>query len=379
MSSFITRLDWPGTGPTLAVKDLIDLAGVPTTAGSRALAEVAAPAAVDAPCMAGARAAHARIVGKANLYELAYGASGVNDWFGTPVNPLDPALLPGGSSSGSAVAVATGEAQVAYGSDTGGSVRIPSAFCGTTGLKTTHGRIPLAGVWPLAPSLDTVGPMAADVAGVALGMALLEPGFTPAARPAATVGRIRPTGLVVDPLIDRAVDRALAGSGMSVIDIELDGWAAACRAGGVILDYEAARADGHLMTDPDRRAKLGAEVADRLTRAARVTADQVESARAEGRRWLATLRAAFTRVELLALPTVAFFPPPLAEAGPHAFTANTMPFNLAGFPALALPVPTGGRLPASLQLAGPAGGEELLVATGAVVEGATGAGGWTGG
>jgi amidase len=167
MSTFITRLAHArdATGIRLAVKDLIDVEGVPTTAGSRALAEAARPADGDAACLAGARAAGAVIVGKANLHELAYGGAGINEWFGTPVNPLDPGLLPGGSSSGSAVAVASGEADLAYASDTGGSIRIPAAFCGITGLKTTHGRIPLAGVWPLAPSMDTIGPMARDVAG----------------------------------------------------------------------------------------------------------------------------------------------------------------------------------------------------------------------
>jgi amidase len=150
-----------GDGIRLAVKDLIDVAGVPTTAGSRALAATAAPAERDAPCLAGARAAGARVVGKANLDELAFGASGVNEYFGMPVNPLDSDRVPRGSSSGSAVAVASGEADLAYASDTGGSIRVPSAFCGITGLKTTHGRIPLAGVWPLAPSMDTIGPMGA--------------------------------------------------------------------------------------------------------------------------------------------------------------------------------------------------------------------------
>src|SRR5438105_11604650 len=127
MSTFITRLDIGGTGPRLAVKDLIDLEGVPTTAGCKAVADAAEPAERDAACMAGARAADARIVGKANLHELAFGATGVNVWFGTPENPLDPSLVPGGSSSGSAVAVATGEADVAYGSDTGGPGRITPA------------------------------------------------------------------------------------------------------------------------------------------------------------------------------------------------------------------------------------------------------------
>src|ERR1700733_8907087 len=155
-----------GDGIRLAVKDLIDVAGVPTTAGSRALAATAAAAERDAPCLAGARAAGARIVGKANLNELAYGASGVNEYFGTPVNPLDPGRVAGG------------QADLAYGSDTGGSIRVPAAFCGITGLKTTHGRIPLAGVWPLAPSMDTIGPMARDVAGVGGGRGLLEAGFS---------------------------------------------------------------------------------------------------------------------------------------------------------------------------------------------------------
>src|ERR1019366_2618416 len=155
------------------VKDLIEMEGQPTTAGCRAVAERAHPAPSDAACLAGARAAGARIVGRTNLHELALGVTGVNPWFGTPVNPLDPALVPGGSSSGSAVAVATGEADVAYGSDTGGGIRIPAACCGIAGLKTTWGRIPLEGVWPLAPSFDTVGPMARDVAGLVTGMALL--------------------------------------------------------------------------------------------------------------------------------------------------------------------------------------------------------------
>ena len=158
MTTFITRYETSGPGVRLAVKDLIDMEGEPTTAGCRAAAERAHPAPSDAACLAGARAAGARIVGRTNLHELALGVTGVNPWYGTPVNPLDPALVPGGSSSGSAVAVATGEADVAYGSDTGGSVRIPAACCGIAGLKTTWGRVPLDGVWPLSPSFDTVGP-----------------------------------------------------------------------------------------------------------------------------------------------------------------------------------------------------------------------------
>src|SRR3954452_21433213 len=206
MSTFITRLDSSGSGPRIAVKDIIDVEGVPTTGGSRALERIAAPAPRDAACLAGARAAGARLVGKANPHELAVLTLGTNPWFGTPANPVDPALIPGGSSSGSAVAVATDEADVAIGSDTGGSIRVPSACCGTVGLKTTHGRVSLDGVWPLAPSLDTIGPMATTVSGVTLGMQLLEPGFQPAASAAKLVGRIRTSG---HPEIEAAVDAAL--------------------------------------------------------------------------------------------------------------------------------------------------------------------------
>jgi amidase len=374
VTTFITLLDRTGAGRAgqrLAVKDLIDVQGVPTTAGSRAVADVAEPAAADAACLAGARAAGAVIVGKANLYELAYGASGVNELFGTPVNPLDPGLVPGGSSSGTAVAVAAGEADVGYGSDTGGSIRIPAAFCGITGLKTTHGRISLSGVWPLALSLDTVGPMARDVAGVAAGMALLEPGFRPAEVAAAgRVGRLRIAD--VDPRIDAAVDSALAASGLEVAEVALPGWRDALRAGGAILDAEAAEANAGLLADPVARDKLSAEVRARLTDAATVTAQQVREAREFQRDWRAAVASLLDQVQLLALPTVPFFPPPLSEASGPRYTYCTLPFNLAGVPALALPVPSSHRLPASLQLVGPADGEAMLLATGAVVEAAAG-------
>ena len=171
MTTWILTDSTPGTGPRVAVKDLIDMAGLPTTAGSRPVADAALPAERDAACLAGLRAAidagQARFAGKTNLHELAFGITGINGAFGTPVNPLDPRRMPGGSSSGSGTAVAAGEADIAYGSDTGGSIRIPAACCGITGLKTTWGRISLDGVRPLAHSLDTVGPMARDIAGVA--------------------------------------------------------------------------------------------------------------------------------------------------------------------------------------------------------------------
>jgi amidase len=369
MATFITRMPGSGDAVRLAVKDLIDVAGVPTTAGTQALAATTA-AERDAPCLAGARAAGARIVGKANLHELAYGASGVNEYFGTPVNPLDPGRVPGGSSSGSAVAVADDEADLAYGSDTGGSIRVPAAFCGITGLKTTHGRIPLAGVWPLAPSLDTIGPMARDVAGVAAGMALLEPGFSVDVAAAARVGRIRPAGVDVDPVIDAAVDAALARCGVQVIDVDLPGWNSARRTCDVINDAEAVVANRELMADPARRDLLGARARANLVEAQGVTPGQLLQARAEQERWRAAMAAALRETGVLALATVPFFPPRLEAAVRPGYLAHTCPVNLAGFPALALPVPTGQRLPASVQLIGGPNAEDLLLATGAMIEAA---------
>lgn len=372
MATFITRLEPSGDGIRLAVKDLIDVTGVPTTAGSRAVADIAKPATADAACMAGARAARAAIVGKTNLHELAYGGAGLNDWFGTPVNPLDSGLLPGGSSSGSAVAVAVGDADVAYGSDTGGSVRIPSAFCGVAGLKTTHGRIPLDGVWPLAPSLDTVGPMARDVARVVTGMALLEPGFTVDIPAAGRVGRIRPAGFEVDPSIDEAVDAVLSHSGLAVTEVDLPGWLEARENCGVILDAEAVWSNRVLLADPVRRDLLGENVRARLTDAESVRAADLARARVFQIGWRDAMAAALSTVGVLALPTVPFYPPPLpAPPGMH-FTAFTNPVNLAGFPALSLPIPSSNRLPASLQLIAPPGGEALLLATGGLIEAAAG-------
>jgi amidase len=366
MTTWITRLDGQGSGLRVAVKDLIDLAGVPTTAGSRAVADRAAPATADAACVAGLRAAEAagtaRIVGKANLHELALGVTGINPWFGTPLNPLDASRVPGGSSSGSAVAVGADEADVAYGSDTGGSVRIPAACCGVVGLKTTWGRVPVSGVWPLAPSLDTVGPLARDVAGVAAAMALLEPGFTGAPEGPATVGRFH---LPANPDIERAIDVALAQAEVAVHDVRLPGWAAAGKAGLTLLAAEAWALHGELAT----AGRLGPDVAARLRAGSAVTSEERAAIGPVASRWSAELAEVFSRVEVIALPTLLDFPPLLTEAEAMMTIRATLPVNVAGLPALAIPVPTR-TLPASIQLVGPAGSEERLVAIGRRIEAA---------
>jgi amidase len=364
-----------GSGLRVAVKDLIDMAGLPTTAGCRVIADEAGPARRDAACLAGLRAAigrgEARFVGKTNLHELAYGISGVNRWFGTPVNPVDPRRVPGGSSSGSAAAVAAGEADVGYGTDTGGSIRIPAACCGIAGLKTTWGRISLDGVRPLAPSLDTVGPMAADVAGLAAGMALLEPGFAVAADAPRTVGRL---AIEADPVISAAVDHALLAAGFAVQGITIPELPDVIAASAALLEAQAWATNAGLYERADGR--LGADVRERLRGGSAITDARLSAARRMNTRWKAALDGIWERVELLAVPTLLGFPPLIEDAQTiFSIRGVTTPGNAAGLPALALPVPAvggpgaaGGPLPASIQLIGPAGSEDRLLAAGAILE-----------
>ena len=370
MSTFITRLDATGDGPRLAVKDIIDVAGVPTTAGSRALERQARPAERDAACLGGARQAGARIVGKTNLHELAMLPLGTNQWFGTPVNPLDPALIPGGSSSGSATAVANGDADVAYGSDTGGSVRIPAACCGIAGLKTTFGRISRDGVWPLAPSLDTVGPMATTIGGLVTGMQLLEPGFQPGPSPARRVGRLRTTG---QPEIEAAVDAALRAAELEVVDLDWDGFELGGNCFTAIFFEEAWESDHGLAEDHPTEVgddiHQGLAMVDLFRPTAAATLQQLPG-------WRRSLLDLFDQVELLALPTLPIFPPRIDAVGGDAMlpvvidiTRHVSLFNAAGTPCSAQPVPAvNSALPASLQVVGPLDGEALLLTTAALIE-----------
>jgi amidase len=372
VATWIISDSTPGTGPRVAVKDLIDMAGLPTTAGSRPVADKAVPAERDAPCIAGLRAAmdagQARFVGKTNLHELAYGITGINAAFGTPVNPLDPLRMPGGSSSGSGTAVAAGEADIAYGTDTGGSIRIPAACCGITGLKTTWGRIPLAGVWPLASGLDSVGPMARDVAGVAAGMALLEPGFSVAGTSPQTVGVL---ALDADPLVTAAIDDALRTAEFDLVPVTIPDLDQVIVASLAVLNAQAWQANKDLFAAA--ADQIGDDVRDRLNQASTITPAQVTEAEAVIARWRETLDGLWHRVDALAAPTLLGFPPLLDEV--HILwklRALTSPVNAAGVPALALPVPVPGRnagpIPANVQLIGPRDSEERLLAAGARLE-----------
>lgn len=367
MGTWVLRLANDGQGPRLAVKDCIDVAGVPTTAGCPVVAEMAEPAETDAPVVASAREGGARIAGKTALTELCWSASGVNRWAGTPANPRDPRRLPGGSSSGSAVAVATGQADVALGTDTGGSVRIPAACCGVAGLKTTHGRIPVKGVYPLAPSLDTVGPLGADLDAVELGMRLIEPSFqVPGSPGPLTAGRIAVPAEAgeADPAVTEAVDLALAAAGVELTDVP--GWDAdaARSAISVLIDAEGFRCNAYLMP---YMKQLSPHVRRNMERGARLT----PADRAGAERTRAAVRGVFARLladfPVLVMPTLLSQPPPVGGRG-YPLTALTAPVSLAGLPALALPVPAPGGLIASIQVIGMT--EERVLAFGRVIEAA---------
>src|SRR5438874_13151078 len=162
LNAFISRSQEKGSGDAVAVKDLVDVEGMVTTAGGIILPNV--PAEHDAPVVAHLRQAGCVVAGKANLHEFAYGVTNINPHYGTALNPHDPGRVAGGSSGGSAVAVAAGVCDWAIGSDTGGSIRIPASLCGVAGFKPAFGSIDIRGVVPLSWSLDTLGPIAPDIA-----------------------------------------------------------------------------------------------------------------------------------------------------------------------------------------------------------------------
>ena len=174
----------------------------------------------------------------------------------------------------------------------------------------------------------------------------------------------------MDPVIDAAVDTALARCGVEVIEVELLGWNSARKTCDVIVDAEAAESNRALLADPARRGLLTPRVQAGLAEAQALTPARVRRARTERERWRTAVATALRGVDLLAVATVPFFPPRLGAAARSGYLALTSPVNLAGFPALALPVPTGHQLPASLQLIGGPGAEALLLATGAMIEAA---------
>ena len=331
-----------GSGVRLGVKDLIDVEGSVTSAGSRLVLSKAMPAARDALLLRGARDQGAQIVAKTNLNELAFGATGANPWFGTPPNPLNPDLIPGGSSSGSAVGVATGGLDVAFGSDTGGSIRIPSACCGVFGLKTTFGRVPLDGVWPLAPSFDTVGPMASDSAKLALGMKMLEPEFMARPLTKPKIGIIAGSGLAEQLNL---IERILKMFQLEVDRVADPGLGTAWEAGLCVMLVEALESNRMLLTESHR---LDPAVVARFEKARNYGPQDMESALASKSSFQSKLNDIFSSHDFLALPTLKVPVPTFREAKSAPLNANTLPFNLVGLPAISIPVFLGEKHPVTL-------------------------------
>lgn len=346
-------------GLTVAVKDCIDIAGYPTRSGSGALAE-RAPASAHATVVAHILAQGGHIVGKANMHELAYGVTGINAAFGTPVNPRYPALIPGGSSSGSAAAVAAGIAEVAIGSDTGGSIRMPATCCGIFGLKPTFGRVSRQGCDPALSSLDHIGPFARSVTGLEAAMGLIDPGYAPVAAPSALrLGRVAADA---DAGVNAVVDAALAQWTATVGAVDLPLLEEAFRAGITIMAAECWSAFGPLTADP----RMGADVKARLLAASKVTPAEVAQAEEIRARFIAVVDAALEGVDALVLPTLPAVPPALDELGDAAamlrLTALVRPFNLSGHPALTIPLDGPDGRPVGLQLVGRRGGDAELCA-----------------
>jgi len=370
----------------LAVKDNIDVKGVVTTAGSEYFAKNAAPAKKDAACLRIARQRGVDIVGKANLSEFAVAPSGYNEYFGTPRSPLSGwwKLVPGGSSCGSAVAVAIGLADVSFGTDTAGSVRVPAACCGVVGLKTTHGLVPLDGVVPIETEhLDTVGPIAQDIEMTVKGMELLQAGFAgkyaaaKAAKPSGAsirVGRLKLKG--TNGKIDDAVDRALAKAGFEVVPLPDDfreKWDQAKKDGNTIAAAGAWISDNPYSGKPGVSARTKAAIF--VGRMAYKKGYWEAVARQKA--WQRTLEGVFRKVDLIALPTLQSTPPlvpPNLKIGVLELLMldlqNTVAVNFAGNPALAVPIPLRQtRVPlTSLQLVGPRRSEAQLLNAGRIVE-----------
>jgi aspartyl-tRNA(Asn)/glutamyl-tRNA(Gln) amidotransferase subunit A len=310
----ITWLDEPlrraSTGPlagrTLLVKDLIDTAGIRTTYGSRVYADHVP--ATNATVVDQVLDAGVAILGKANLVEFAWGVMGTNPWYGTVHNPVRPGLTTGGSSSGNAAAIAAGLCELGIGTDTGCSVRLPAAACDIVGLKTRLGNVPTDGVFPLVPSLDTVGPMGRSVEDVAALWSVLaerpvpEPGLD-----GLTVGLLRRAPNLADGRETEASDAAeawvsrLESLGARVVEASMPGPEANT---WPVFEHEAARS--HAATFPSRADEYGDVMRAKLEAAQRIDTDAVQ----DGYRALLAWRQLVPEVDVYVSPCVAIDWPP---------------------------------------------------------------------
>jgi aspartyl-tRNA(Asn)/glutamyl-tRNA(Gln) amidotransferase subunit A len=375
----------PLHGIPISIKDLYDIEGQPTTAASKVLAgQVAAK---DATAVARLRQAGAIFIGKTNLHEFALGPTGDDSAFGLVRHPLDMERIAGGSSSGSAAAVATLMGLASLGSDTGGSIRIPAAACGVVGLKPSFGEVPLDGAVPLSVTLDHGGPITRSVGDAALLWSILadRPGIsekrpsTGAIALGAAVGYF--TNTVTDEVrtpYEAALD-ALRTAGVNIRAVEIAGTDRTVETYANIALPEAAMWHAHYLET--RAADYTAPVRSRLEAGQKITAVQYLTARQRRMVLAEAVDAALAGCQALVLPTLPIVAPLIGttEVMVDPIRHQTMPvrpallkqtqlFNVTGHPAITIPVKTQG-LPVGLQLVGRRGATPDLLALALTIEG----------
>jgi Asp-tRNA(Asn)/Glu-tRNA(Gln) amidotransferase A subunit family amidase len=367
----------PLHGVPVAIKDIVDTVGLATTMGSRHF--VGNVPARDAEVVARLRAAGAVIVGKTTTHEFAFGPTGDRAANGPCANPRDPRRMAGGSSAGSAAAVAAGLVPLAVGTDTGGSVRIPAALCGVVGIRPSVGRVPLDGVFPLSWSLDTVGLLAGDAAGAAVGWEVLAGACTGSDGPSPQPSALRiglPTGFDrLDPAVrvglDDLVER-LAGLGARMVPLALPDADELLELYRTVQSVEAVSIHHDRMTAAPEL--FDPEVLQRLRTAAEVPARDY----ARAIRRLGEVRAAAAHrlagLDVVLLATVPVLAPPLGArdgdigggwTSPRdALLAHTVAWSVLGLPSMSVPIAGlgPGELPVGAQLVGQPGGDEELLA-----------------
>lgn len=374
----------PLDGAIVTIKDLFDVAGEVTRAGSKVLAQEGKPAEADAPVVRRLRAAGAVIVAKTNMTEFAFSGVGINPHYGTPGNPADRKRIPGGSTSGGAVAVADGMCEIAIGSDTGGSTRIPGALCGVVGFKPSRQRISTAGAFPLSQSIDSIGPIARSVVDCAKADAVMAGDHFKPLDPAALVnlrvGIAQGTPLenldeTVAKRFPQAID-ALERAGCRLSNEKLallDGMVRVNSRGGV----QPAEAFTVHRDRLDRRGDaIDPNVRARLERARSISAADYIAMVNERAALIAEMDARLADIDVLALPTTPIVAPTIEEMTPPDVFArknamllrNTSIWNFFDCCAISLPLPRNGGLPVGLMLVARNGHDRRLFRIAAAVE-----------
>jgi aspartyl-tRNA(Asn)/glutamyl-tRNA(Gln) amidotransferase subunit A len=361
---WLARPDEPGAGEPVAVKDLIDTAALTTTYGSALFADHVP--AVSAGAVRLVEAAGFAVAGKTNLHEFAYGISSQNPHYGTVPNPVAPGRLAGGSSGGSAAAIAAGEVELALGTDSAGSIRIPAAWCGCVGFKPTHGLVSVEGCFPLAPSYDVVGPMASTVEGCERLLRALAPGFEPVELESLEELEVGVAWLDRAETLVRKRVAAVAELFPRRRELELP-LVPANRA-----DFMREAADVHRALFPGNEELYGDNVRGKIERCLRVTDAEAAASERDRLEYRERMAELLDGLDLVVAPTVPFVAPPadIDELEIRAGAISlTYPFSSLGRPVVALPCGVAELgLPASVQLAAPAGDDARVLAAGRLLE-----------